>query len=72
MQKEELIQKFNELGIEDMAEVTELNELRGDFINLEYNLPSGQRIKLWDDSKLYYGAEDVYKRQVSGEVQCEI
>ncbi len=57
MQKEELIQKFNELGIEDMAEVTELNELRGDFINLEYNLPSGQRIKLWDDSKLYYGAE---------------
>lgn len=41
MPKEELINKFDELGIEDMAEVTQLNELKGDFINLEYKLPSG-------------------------------
>ncbi len=57
MQKEELIKKFNELGIEDMAEVTQLNELKGDFINLKYKLPSGQTVKLWDDDKIYYGAE---------------
>ncbi len=57
MQKEELIRQFNQLGIEDMAEVTQLNELKGDFINLEYTLPGGQTIKLWDDTKTYYGAE---------------
>lgn len=57
MKKEELIHKFNALGIEDMAPVTQLNELKGDFINLEYTLPSGQTIKLWDDNKMYYGAE---------------
>ena len=48
---------FNELKIADMAEVTELNELSGDFINLEYKMPSGQSIKLWDGSKTYYAAE---------------
>lgn len=57
MNKQDLIQRFNRLGIEDMAEVTELNELKGDFINLEYTLPSGQTVKLWDDNKVYYGAE---------------
>lgn len=57
MCKEELIKKFNELGIKDMARVTELYELKGDYINLQYTLPSGQTIKLWDDKKLYYGAE---------------
>ena len=57
MQKEELIRQFNQLGIEDMAEVTQLNELKGDFINLEYTLPGGQTIKLWDDTNTYFGAE---------------
>lgn len=57
MTKEELIAKFNELNIEDMAEVSELHELKGDFINLEYILPSGQTAKLWEDDKTYYGAE---------------
>ena len=40
-----------------MAEVTKLYELKGDFINLEYTLPSGQTVKLWDDNKIYYGTE---------------
>ena len=57
MCKQELIKKFNDLKIPDMAEVTELHELKGDYINLEYALPSGQNIKLWDDKKIYYGAE---------------
>lgn len=57
MKKEELLKEFNRLGIKDMEEVTELYQLKGDFINLEYKLPSGQTIKLWDDDKLYYGAE---------------
>lgn len=57
MHKEDLIRQFNALGIPDMEEITELYELRGDFINLEYRLPSGQRIRLWDDETIYYGAE---------------
>lgn len=57
MHKEDLIRQFNALGIPDMEEVTELYELRGDFINLEYRLPSGQRVRLWDDETIYYGAE---------------
>ena len=59
--KEDLIRRFNSLGIQDMTEVTELHMLKGSFINLEYQLPSGQHVKLWEDDKLYYGAE-IYKK----------
>ena len=52
-----MIQEFNELHIPGMAEVKQLNELKGDFINLTYTLPSGQTVKLWDDDKRYFGAE---------------
>ena len=55
MLKEKLINEFNQLGISDMPNVTELNELEGKFINLEFKLPSGQIIKIWDDNKIYYG-----------------
>ena len=57
MDKERLIAEFNRLHIPDMPEITELNPLKGDFINLEYTLQSGQKIKLWDDSKTYLGNE---------------
>ena len=55
--KDELIRLFNELHIPGMDRVEELHALKGDFINLEYLLPSGQRVRLWDDNKTYYGAE---------------
>ena len=55
MVKEELIQAFNALGIEDMGTVSELNELSGSFINLEYTLANGQTIKLLEDEKTYLG-----------------
>ncbi len=35
--------------------ISYLNALSGDYINLEYTLPSGQRTKLLDDSKVYLG-----------------
>ena len=38
-----------------MPEVTDLNALRGSFINLEYILPSGQTVKVWDDDRIYLG-----------------
>lgn len=54
---QKMISEFNALGIEDMEEVTGLNELSGSFINLEYTLPSGQKIQIWDDNKTYLGNE---------------
>ena len=51
----QLISEFNALGIEDMAEVTCLNALKGSYINLEYTLPSGQNVKLLDDDTIYLG-----------------
>ena len=53
--KAQLIKEFNSLGIEEMPQVTELNMLRGSYINLEYTFPSGQTAKLLDDNKIYLG-----------------
>ena len=51
--KYEAIAEFNALAIKDMPQVTELNELRGAFINLEYTLENGDKIKLLDNDKVY-------------------
>nr|WP_271641880.1 DUF3795 domain-containing protein [Clostridioides difficile] len=53
--KKNLIRAFNALNIQDMEEVTELNALKGSFINIEYTLPKGQLVKFWDDNKIYFG-----------------
>lgn len=53
--KERLIAEFNALGIDDMAEITDLNALSGSYINLEYALPSGQAVRLLNDKKVYLG-----------------
>ncbi|MDI9469079.1 MAG: DUF3795 domain-containing protein [Bacillota bacterium] len=53
--QEQLIKEFNALGIADMEEVTGLNALRGAFVNLQYTLPGGQKIKFWDDDRIYLG-----------------
>lgn len=53
--KTQLIKEFNELGINDMPEITELYALVGGFVNLEYELPGGQKIKFWDDRRVYLG-----------------
>ena len=52
--KEQLIKEFNNLGIVDMEEVTELHEGKGDFVNLNFPLPCGQIVNLWDNEKTYY------------------
>ena len=51
--KEELIQEFNALQIPGMEIVTDLNALPGSYINLEYTLPSGQKVKFWEDNRVY-------------------
>ncbi len=53
--EKQLIDEFNALGIEDMKKVTNLNALKGSFVNLEYTLPGGQTVKFWNDNKIYLG-----------------
>lgn len=53
--KKKLIDTFNALNIPDMEEVTDLNALKGSFINLEYTMPNGERMKFWNDNKIYLG-----------------
>lgn len=53
--KRKLIAEFNALGIEGMPEVTDLYALVGSFVNLEYTLSGGQRVKFWDDKRIYLG-----------------
>ena len=53
--REQLIDEFNALGIEDMDKITNLYALVGSFINSEYTLPGGQVIKFWDDNRIYFG-----------------
>lgn len=52
--KDKLINLFNELNIQDMETVTQLYQGKGDFVNLEFPLPCGEFVKLWDNEKTYY------------------
>lgn len=52
--KKELISEFNALGIRNLT-VQDLNLLNGFFVNLEYTLPNGQRVKLLKDYDIYLG-----------------
>ena len=53
--KGSLIAAFRALPIPELEELKELHELKGSFINLEYPLPGGQRVRLWDDNQIYLG-----------------
>lgn len=53
--QQQLIAEFNALGVDGMPEVTELNVLTGSYINLEYTLPSGEKVKLLNDNATYLG-----------------
>lgn len=53
--KQQLINEINELHIEGMPKVEKLNALAGEFVNLEYMLPSGNSVKFLDDKKTYLG-----------------
>ena len=53
--KKRLMEEFNALGIADMPPVTTLCQLCGAYINLEYTLANGEKVRLLDDSKIYLG-----------------
>lgn len=52
--KKVLIDEFHALEIKDL-QVKDLNLLNGFYVNLEYTLPNGQRVKLLKDTDVYFG-----------------
>ncbi len=59
--KRQLIDEINALHIEGMPQVKSLNALVGKFVNLEYPLPGGMKVKFLDDGVTYLG----------NQLQCE-
>lgn len=63
--KEQLINEFNTLlYIEGLPKVENLNVLPGEFVNMEYTLPNGEKVKFLDDKRTYLGS------QLEGETKC--
>ena len=56
--KQQLIHEFNTLlHIEGLPKVENLNVLSGEFINMEYTLPNGEKVKFLDDKQTYLGTQ---------------
>ena len=53
--KRKLIQEINELHIEGMPKLESLNALIGSYVNLEYPLPNGTKVKFLNDQTTYLG-----------------
>lgn len=53
--KQQLINEINELAIEGMPKLEKLNALVGKYVNLEYPLPNGKKVKFLDDKTTYLG-----------------
>lgn len=53
--KNQLIDEVNALHIEGMPKVDSLNALVGGYVNLEYELPNGKKVKFLDDNATYLG-----------------
>ena len=54
--KNDLICEINALELPALM-VTDLNLLNGVYVNLEYCLPNGQKVKLLEDHKVYLGTQ---------------
>ncbi len=53
--KQKLIEEINDLHIEGMPKVEKLNALVGKYVNLEYRLPNGIKVKFLNDQTTYLG-----------------
>ena len=53
--KKQLINEINDLHIDGLPRIDKLNALVGKYVNLEYTLPNGQKVKFLDDQKTYLG-----------------
>ena len=55
--RRQLMDEINALHIEGMPKVETLNALVGAYVNLEYRLPNGSRVKFLDDGATYLGTQ---------------
>ncbi len=55
--KEQLICEINTLHIDGMPKVEKLNALVGQYVNLEYRLPSGDYVKFLNNQTTYLGTQ---------------
>ena len=56
--KAQLIREINTLlDIEGLPRVENLNVLPGEFVNMEYTLPNGLKVKFLDDKQTYLGSQ---------------
>ena len=53
--KKQLVDEINALHVEGMPRVEKLNALVGRYVNLEYRLPGGAKVKFLDDGTTYLG-----------------
>ena len=53
--KRKLIEEINNLHIEGMPKLEKLNALVGGYVNLEYTLPGGAKVKFLNDNTTYLG-----------------
>ena len=53
--KKQLMNEINDLHIDGLPRVDKLNALVGKYVNLEYTLPNGQKVKFLNDQKTYLG-----------------
>ncbi|MBO4541296.1 MAG: helix-turn-helix domain-containing protein [Bacilli bacterium] len=55
--KKTLIGEINALGIDGMPKVTRLSALVGQYVNLEYPMPNGAKMRFLDDETTYLGTQ---------------
>ena len=56
--KKQLLDELNVLLVmEGLPKIEELNVLSGSFVNLEYRLPNGEKVKFLDDKASYLGSQ---------------
>ena len=63
--KQQLMKEINDLHIEGLPKVEKLNALVGKYVNLEYTLPNGKKVKFLDDQETYLGNQ--LESEFSGE-----
>ena len=59
--KLQLINEINSLDIVGMPKISDLQPLNGSFVNLSYQMPNKEYVKLLDDNEIYLG----------NQVECE-
>ena len=55
--KNELIEEINNLNLDFIFKIEELYPLNGIFVNIEYELHNGEKIRLLKDNNIYLGTQ---------------